>query len=207
LVTGIVATIPLYALVRLGVPDWTLLWLAILALVPASEIAIAVVNRAATNRIGPAILPGMELAEGVPTLLRTMIVMPVLLTKPAQVRELIERLEVHHLASSDGDLYFALLSDWTDSDSDTAADDEAILTTAVQGIAELNQRYGPGAGGDRFLLLHRRRVWNESERRWMGWSANAASCTSSIACCAARTIRVSYRLTASRRWRRPMFAT
>ena len=24
-------------------------------------------------------------------------------------------------------------------------------------------------GGERFLLLHRRRVWNESEQRWIGW--------------------------------------
>ena len=156
-------------LMRLGLSDGTLLWLAILALVPGSEIAIAMVNRAVTNRIGPAILSGMELAEGVPSHLRTMIVMPVLLTKPAQVRELIERLEVHHLASSDGDLYFALLSDWDDSDNETAPDDDAILATAVQGIAQLNRRYEAGAGGDRFLLLHRHRVWNESERRWMGW--------------------------------------
>ena len=27
----------------------------------------------------------------------------------------------------------------------------------------------PAPGGDRFLLLHRRRVWNESEGRWIGW--------------------------------------
>ena len=33
----------------------------------------------------------------------------------------------------------------------------------------LNQRYGPAPGGDRFLLLHRRRVWNEGEGCWIGW--------------------------------------
>ena len=27
----------------------------------------------------------------------------------------------------------------------------------------------PAPGGARFLLLHRRRVWNEGERRWIGW--------------------------------------
>ena len=30
-------------------------------------------------------------------------------------------------------------------------------------------RYGPAPAGPRFLLLHRRRVWNESEGRWIGW--------------------------------------
>ena len=44
-----------------------------------------------------------------------------------------------------------------------------MLRTAVDGIAQLNQRHGPAPGGDRFLLLHRRRVWNESQRKWIGW--------------------------------------
>jgi len=33
----------------------------------------------------------------------------------------------------------------------------------------LNTRHGPGAAGPRFLLLHRRRVWSEGQRVWMGW--------------------------------------
>jgi cyclic beta-1,2-glucan synthetase len=169
LLTAITAAIPIIAIGGGAVSPAALLILALLAIVPASEIGIALTNRAVTNRIGPAILPCMELEEGVPAHLRTMIVMPVLLTGAEQVRELIEHLEVHHLASSDGDLYFALLSDWTDSDTESAPDDELMLKTAARGIAELNKRYGPGASGDRFLLLHRRRVWNESEGRWIGW--------------------------------------
>ena len=37
------------------------------------------------------------------------------------------------------------------------------------GIARLNQRHGPGPAGARFLLLHRRRIWDEAEGVWMGW--------------------------------------
>ncbi|HEY4263708.1 MAG TPA: glucoamylase family protein [Micropepsaceae bacterium] len=169
LLTVLVAAIPVIVLMGLGLSGANLLWLGLLGLVPGSEIAIAAVNRMVTRRIGPAILPGMELADGVPAHLRTMIVMPVLLTKPAQVRELIEQLEVHHLASSDGDLYFALLSDWADCENETAPSDGAILDEAIQGIAQLNARYGPAASGARFRLLHRHRVWNESENRWIGW--------------------------------------
>ena len=44
-----------------------------------------------------------------------------------------------------------------------------LLAAAAAGIARLNQRHGPGLGGDRFLLLHRRRVWNKGEGRWLGW--------------------------------------
>ena len=42
-------------------------------------------------------------------------------------------------------------------------------TSPSLGIARLNRKYGAAAGGERFLLLHRRRVWSESEQRWMGW--------------------------------------
>ena len=169
LLTAALSVLPILALGRLGIWDWMLLWLGILAIIPASDVAVVVVNRAVTHRIGPALLPGMELAGGVPLHLRTMIAMPVLLTRPAQVSELIERLEVHYLASADGDLYFALLSDWTDSDTETTPYDEEILEAAIQGIAQLNRRYGPAEAGNRFVLLHRHRVWNKREGKWIGW--------------------------------------
>ena len=73
---------------------------------------MALVNRAVTIGIGPAALPALELHDGVPSSLRTMIVMPTLLTTQSELEEQVERLEVHYLASPDGDLRFALLSDW-----------------------------------------------------------------------------------------------
>ena len=95
--------------------------------------------------------------------------MPVHADSRAAVEEHLQRLEIHYLASPDDQLHFALLSDWTDADTEHLPTDEALLDIAVLGIARLNRRYGPAAGGDRFLLLHRRRVWCESEQRWMGW--------------------------------------
>ena len=47
--------------------------------------------------------------------------------------------------------------------------DSALLEAAAAGIADLNARYGVGAGGDRFTLFHRRRIWNDRQRRWIGW--------------------------------------
>ena len=140
-----------------------------LATIPAMDAAVAIVNRAVTTVIGPAMIPALELHDGVPPSLRTMVVMPTLLTARAEIDEQIERLEVHYLASPDGELYFALLSDWTDSATETAPGDDDLLAAAAAGIARLNQRHGPGPAGARFLLLHRRRVWDEAEGVWMGW--------------------------------------
>src|SRR6202035_4303856 len=56
-----------------------------------------------------------------------------------------------------------------DSPSERAEGDDTLLAGAISGIAELNARY-PRAGAEpRFILLHRRRVWNEGEQKWIGW--------------------------------------
>jgi hypothetical protein len=149
--------------------SWAFCVLALLALIPASDAAMALVNCGATNRFEAITLPSLELSDGVPSSLRTMIVVPTLLTSRAAIAEQIERLEVHHLANSDGDLCFAMLSDWTDSPTESAPGDDELLGAAVEGIADLNRRYGPAPGGDRFLFLHRRRLWNDSQRKWIGW--------------------------------------
>ena len=115
-------------------------------------------------------LPRMELRNGIPKELRTIVVVPTLLTNLQGIDEQVERLEVHYLANSDDDLRFALLSDWRDAPSESMPGDAELLNTAVEGIARLNKRYGPASdGGSRFVLFHRRRVWNESEHTWMGW--------------------------------------
>ena len=43
------------------------------------------------------------------------------------------------------------------------------MGTAIEGIARLNDKYGPAVDGPRFFLLHRRRLWNEGQGKWIGW--------------------------------------
>ncbi len=169
MVAAILLSLPLFALAVRGVEGWWLALLALLGLIPSIDAAMALVNRSVTREVGATILPGLELRDGVPSHLRTMVAVPILLTTQAALEEQIERLEIHHLASPDGELYFALLSDWTDAATETVAGDDALLEAAAAGIARLNRRYGPAAAGERFLLLHRRRVWNERQKRWIGW--------------------------------------
>lgn len=160
---------PLLALSALGGGgDWLGL-MAVLGAVPALEAAVALVNAIVTHSFRATILPGLELAAGVPSEHRTLVVVPMLLTNPDAVGRQVDALEVHHLASLEGDLHYALLSDWTDQGAEHAVDDEVLLRRAADGVAALNAKYGPAPGGDRFLLFHRRRVWSERERVWMGW--------------------------------------
>lgn len=146
-----------------------LICLALAGLLPAVDVAVAIVNRRVMRDIGANVLPGLALRNGIPASLRTVVAVPVLLTTASTLAEQIERLEIHHLASPEGELYYALLSDWTDSPTEHVDGDEALLAAAAMGVGQLNRKY-PGSGGNaRFLLLHRRRTWNGEEGQWMGW--------------------------------------
>ena len=144
------------------------LW-ALAAFLPATEVATAIVNRMVTWGVAPKALPGLELKEGIPPELRTLVAVPTLLTDAASLEEQIERLEVHHLSGTSGDLTFALLTDGPDAPHEEQAGDAALLALAAGRIGELNRRYGPGPAGARFLLLHRRRQFSAGEGVWMGW--------------------------------------
>jgi cyclic beta-1,2-glucan synthetase len=160
------------ALWALATPGLSVGWYVVMALVgalPASELAASLVDRAVARLFGAQPLPGLELADGVPTPLRTLVVVPTLLTSEADLIEQIERLEVHHLSGAGGDIAFALLADGLDAASETVPGDAPLIALALETIAGLNLRYGPAPSGPRFLFLHRRRVHVASEDVWMGW--------------------------------------
>jgi cyclic beta-1,2-glucan synthetase len=168
--TTTVLALPLWHAREAGVTAAGLVLLGLVAAVPASDVAIALVNRIVMAMLGPRKLPRMELRHGVPQALRTVVVVPSLLTSRQDIEEQVERLEVHYLANAEEELRFALLSDWKDADSEIVPGDDELLAAAEAHIAQLNKRYGPASGGGaRFFLFHRRRVWNHSEGVWMGW--------------------------------------
>ncbi len=169
LATAFLLAIPLALLAHSGAGWEWLGLLGALGAIPAIDAAVALVNRAVTSGFQATALPAMELRDGVPPHLRTVVVVPMMLTSADGVAEQVERLEIHHLASLGGDLHFALLSDWIDAGTEQAEGDQALLAAAADGIARLNARYGPSPGGARFLLLHRRRRWSPGEGRWIGW--------------------------------------
>ena len=168
-VAAIVLAVPLAALFVLETATRHLVVCALFGLIPAIDVAVALVNRAVTRGFGATMLPGLALRDGVPASMRTMIVVPMLLTTREALETQLERLEVHYLASSDGELHFALLSDWTDAATENTPGDEALLKIAVDGIAHLNRVHGGASEGERFYVLHRRRVWSEGQQQWMGW--------------------------------------
>ncbi|MCC5984499.1 MAG: glycosyl transferase [Rhodobacteraceae bacterium] len=151
-----------------GAQGWTALALAVVGLGLALEAGAALVNLMITRSVAPQRLPGLELADGVPPDLRCLVAVPVLLGDADEVTAAIELLEVHHLSSTGGALHYALLSDGRDAATETEPQDAGMIALATEAIARLNAAY-PSTDGDRFLFLHRRRMWNPSMGVWMGW--------------------------------------
>ncbi len=152
--------------------------LALLVFIPASDLALALINNHVTRTFEPRTLPKLELKNGVPASLRTLVVVPTLFTSEQGIIEEFERLEVRYLANADGDLRFAILADFADAPSQTMPNDQALLKIALETLAALNQRHDVALNqrheacedsGLRFLLFLRHRVYSPSEQTWMGW--------------------------------------
>ena len=146
----------------------TLMAVAFLLLIPASEMATAWIQYLVARWVPPRRLPRLDYSAGLPREARTMVIVPTLLTSVDQVNALLEHLTVTALGNLDPFIHFTILSDFADAPSREMPGDEAILAAARDGIEAINQRAGEGRK-DWFHLFHRARQWNAAEGVWMGW--------------------------------------
>lgn len=168
MVSGILTLAMIMELMEQGITGSDL-WLAgFLFLLGTSHFAVAFVNWIATFVTVPKHMPRMDFSHGIPPEYRSLVVIPSMLNSREGVNDLIEKLEIRFLANRDKNLHFALLTDFKDAESEHLADDELLLELAVKNIRALNDKY-KDAKHETFFLLHRKRLWNKKERRWMGY--------------------------------------
>ncbi len=139
---------------------------ALIAVLPLSQLSVEIVNYLIMRLLPPRALAKMDYREtGIPDEYRTLVVVPMLLTNTSTIDAQVRSIEIRFLANPDENLLYSLFSDYTDCETQHCSDDDPLLQRAIAGLAGLNERYG----NDRFLLLHRQRVWSESERAFIGW--------------------------------------
>ena len=140
---------------------------ALLTVIPASELTIQILQRIIGYLIPPRRLPRLDL-ERVPASARTMVIVPTMFDRVDDVADFLAHLEVQALGNVDPHIHFAVLSDFRDAATETLPRDAEILQAARAGIEALNRKHR-NEGSDRFFLFHRLRQWNQAEGRWMGW--------------------------------------
>lgn len=151
-----------------GLFGWGLGLLGLLVYCSSAQLSVALINWFATKTAAPLALPRMDYTKGIPKKYSSLVVIPTLISSIRNVSELVKALEVRYLANQDGNLFFALLTDFHDADEQTKTEDESLLKLAKKMITALNTKY-TGMGRDTFFLFHRPRVWNPKEHIWMGY--------------------------------------
>lgn len=147
---------------------WLLVAVTIITIICASQLGVSVVNFISTLLVKPNLLPRMDFSKQIPESAATIAVVPSLLTNKNEINELLESLEVRFLANRNKNLYFGLLTDFTDADTETMPEDDELLQLVINGINSLNNKYSKGET-TLFFLFHRFRKWNAAEKKWMGY--------------------------------------
>ena len=148
--------------------DWRYWLFAITGAIGVSALVVSLVNLLVTLILPPRALPRLDFSQGIPAVHRTMVVVPTLLSGLQEIDDLLEAMEIRYLGNRDPNLFFALLTDFHDAPERTLSGDDALLAHARAAIEALNEAYHD----DRpcvFYLFHRPRVWNPTERVWMGY--------------------------------------
>ena len=140
----------------------------LLLLIPALTVSVSLVNWIVTLAVPPRVLPKMDFEDGIPAECKTLVVVPSLLTSAAEVKSLLQQLELHFLRNQDPHLYFALLTDLPDAPQQHMPEGDALVEQAASGIRALNEKYRRETPSP-FYLLHRDPKWNPREEQWMGW--------------------------------------
>ncbi|MDR3576035.1 MAG: glucoamylase family protein [Anaerolineaceae bacterium] len=165
----------------------TVIFLTGALLIPLLTVSTSLANWLITLVIPPRVLPKLDFKSEIPNPFQTLVVIPAMITSHHDIDSLAHQLELHYLRNPEPGLKFALLTDFRDADSETLPEDEELYQYATAVIETLNSKYeyvAPGVdagqvpgnshelnsnGARLFYFLHRKRLWNESEGRWMGW--------------------------------------
>lgn len=151
-----------------GLRGWPLWTVGLLSLLCSGHLGVALVNWLASLLVAPRCLPRMNFSKGIPQDMRTLVVVPTMLTDVQNIEDLAKAMEVRFLANREDHLHFALLTDFRDAPEATLPEDGPLLQLAGKRVRELNEKY-PGPDGDTFFLFHRPRRWNPRDRTWMGY--------------------------------------
>ena len=162
-----VAALVWVEMLRKGYIDLYYYIFLLIALFPVMGVAIELTNYLFNNFVPTIRFPAMDYSDGIPDDHKTIVVIPVILSGPEQLKKYIQRLEKYYLANPQSNLYFSLLADFKDAQKRELPEDAEILETAGEGFARLNGKYP--SKEKRFSFFIRYRKWNEKESCWMGW--------------------------------------
>ncbi|SFC75903.1 GH36-type glycosyl hydrolase domain-containing protein [Clostridium uliginosum] len=142
-------------------------------IIPINEIIIGLTNWIVSKTVQIRLVPKMNFSEGIPDDCKTIVVIPAIVNCKEKVKSLMERLEVAYCGNKDKNIYFALLSDFQDSNSEVEENDKEIIKCGIECARKLNNKYFKDNykstnNEARFFFFSRKRIYNKKQNVFMG---------------------------------------
>ena len=141
---------------------------ALILLIPVSEIVIQTLQCILGKIIKPKIIPKMDFYNGINEENATFVVIPTIIKSKEKVKELFRKLEVTYLSNKSKNLYFAVLGDCSESNKEEEQFDKEVEEQGIEEVERLNKKY-PDNKFPKFHFIYRRRKYNPSEEKYLGW--------------------------------------
>lgn len=141
---------------------------SILMYISITEIYVQIINYILTKTTKAKLIPKLDFLDGIPKEDATFVVIPTIIDSAKKVNELVKKLEIYYIANKSENIYFALLGDAKKSQNEKEFYDEEVENAGLEAVRKLNEKYKT-EGFPIFHFLYRNRVWNASEKCYLGW--------------------------------------
>ncbi|MFA7689164.1 MAG: glucoamylase family protein, partial [Bacilli bacterium] len=170
-VLGIILLTLLLSLIGAYYLGYTMFFLLI---IPMSVVVIEVINHILmyTNKDNNSLFK-LKFEDGLPEKYSTMVVIPTILQNKNRVLAMFDNLEAYYLSNKTENIYFTLIGDCTSEIVEKTDDDKEIITTGLNKVTELNEKYGKKL----FYFVYRKRFYNEGEESFLGFERKRGALT------------------------------
>lgn len=152
---------------KLG-PIWVFLPFCLVLIIGLSHAAKQFIDAMVAAFNVPQSLPTLDFSKAIPPEYATLVTIPSLLTSEQEIERLVRQLKIYFIGNRTDNLYFSLLTDYTDAIVEHTPQDAGLILFIKSEITKLNTEFC-AADSPRFFLFHRPRKWNTVDKLWMGY--------------------------------------
>lgn len=160
---------------------WIKIVTFLVSLIPISELTIQMVQYVLSKIVKPKVIPKMDFNSGIPESEATFVIIPTIVSNAQKVKESFKNLEVDYLANKTENLYFCLLGDCKEANSEITDYDNEVERCGLEEVQRLNLKYSE-PGFPKFHFIYRKRKWNDSENSYLGWERKRGAITDFVEC-------------------------
>ena len=137
----------------------------LLLYIPIRQIVVQLVNRFLLNVCKSVPICKIDYSKGLDNSVKTMCVIPTIVSSREKVKEMFNRLENFYLINKSSNLYFTLLGDVKASSVEVESYDKDIMEYGEEYAKKLNKKYGK----ELFYFIYRKRIYNTHEGYYLGY--------------------------------------